>query len=84
VPDAPDWEGLTVTVAGSVLAEEAVIVAVVGDDTVEVETGNVPVVCPAGMVTDAGTVAARLLLVRFTCTPFAGAAAASVTVPVAV
>lgn len=76
--------GLTVSVAEAVLAEEAVIVAVVGDDTAEVETGNVPVVCPAGIVTDAGTVAAALLLARFTCTPLAGAAEASVTEPVAV
>jgi hypothetical protein len=76
--------GLTVIVAGTVLAEAAVIVAAVGDDTVEVETGNVPVVCPTGIVMDAGTVAAGLLLARFTCTPLAGAAEASVTVPVAV
>jgi hypothetical protein len=75
--------GLTVSVAEAALAEEAVIVALVGDETVEVETGNVPVVCPAGMVTDAGTVAAGLLLARPTCTPPAGAAEASVTVPVA-
>ena len=76
--------GLTVSVAEAVLAEEAVIVAVVGDETVEVETGNVPLVCPAGIVTEAGTVAAVLLLARRTCTPLAGAAEASVTVPVAV
>lgn len=87
VPDAGDWlldAGFTDNVAEALLAEEAVIVAVDGDDTVDVETGNVPVVCPAGIVTDAGTVAAALLLVRFTCTPLAGAAEASVTVPVAV
>jgi hypothetical protein len=86
VPDAPDrlLAGVTVSVADAVVAEEAVIVAGSGDETVDVEIGNVPVVCPAGMVTDAGTVAAALLLVRFTCTPLAGAADASVTVPVAV
>jgi hypothetical protein len=75
--------GLTVSVAEAVLAEEAVIVAAVGDETVDVETPKVPVVCPAGMVMDAGTVAAGLLLARPTCTPPAGAAEASVTVPVA-
>lgn len=87
VPDAGDWlleAGFTVSVAEALLAEEAVIVAVDGDDAVDVEIGNVPVVCPAGIVTDGGTVAAALLLVRFTCTPLAGAAEASVTVPVAV
>jgi hypothetical protein len=87
VPGTPDWlpvKGVTVTVAGTALAEEAVIVAVVGDETADVETGKAPVVCPAGMVMDAGTVAAGLLLVRPTCTPLAGAAEASVTVPVAV
>src|ERR1700691_325132 len=87
VPDAGDWlleAGFTVSVAEAVLAEEAVIVAVVGDETVDVERVNVPVVCPAGIVTDAGTVAAGLLLARLTCAPLAGAAEASVTVPVAV
>jgi len=40
-------------------------------------------VAPTTTVTDAGTVAAlRLLLVRVTTAPAAGAAAASVTVPV--
>jgi hypothetical protein len=75
--------GLTVSVAEVELAEEAVIVALVADETVDVETGNVPVVCPAGMMTDAGTLAAALLLARPTSTPFEGAAEASVTVPVA-
>ena len=75
--------GLTVTVAAAVLAAEAVIVAEVGDDTVEVETGNVAVVCPAGMMTDPGTLAAELLLDKPTATPPAGAAEARITVPVA-
>jgi hypothetical protein len=72
------------SIAEVMLAEEAVIMAVAGDETVEVETGKVPVVCPAGMVMDAGTAAAGLLLARPTCTPLAGAADANVTVPVAV
>jgi hypothetical protein len=76
-------EGFTVIVAEAVFAAEAVMVAEVGDDTVEVVTGKVPVVCPAGMVTIAGTLAAGLLLDNPTATPPAGAAEASVTVPVA-
>jgi hypothetical protein len=76
-------DGFTVNVADCVLAEEAVMVAVVEDDTVDVETGTVAVVWPAGIVTEAGTVAAALLLARFTKTPPVGAAAANVTVPVA-
>jgi hypothetical protein len=86
VPGVPDWlpeAGLTVSVVEAVLPEVAVIVAAVGDETAEAETGNVPVVCPAGMVTEAGTVAAGLLLARPTSTPFEGAAEDSVTVPVA-
>ena len=40
---APD-AGFTVTLAACVFADIAVIVAVVGDETVEVETGKVAVV----------------------------------------
>jgi hypothetical protein len=78
-----DDDGLTVSVAGIAFADVAVMTAVVDDDTVDVETGTVAVVCPAGIVTEAGTVAAELLLARFTSAPAAGAGAASVTVPVA-
>jgi hypothetical protein len=59
------------------------MVAEVGDDTVKAETGNVAVLCPAGMVTDPGTLAAELLLDKSTVTPPTRAAEASVTVPVA-
>jgi hypothetical protein len=81
--DCPPAAGFTVSVAASVFADAAVIVAVVGVDTVLVETWNVAVVWPAGTVTDTGTVAARLLLAKPTTTPPAGAGDASVTVPVA-
>jgi hypothetical protein len=80
----PPEAGFTVKTAASVLADTAVMVAVAGAETVFVETGNVAVVWPAGTVTDTGTVAARLLLAKPTTTPPAGAADASVTVPVAV
>jgi hypothetical protein len=75
--------GFTVSVADAELAEAAVIVAVVADETVEVVTGKLAVVCPDGMVTDPGTVAAALLLDNPTCTPPEGAADDNVTVPVA-
>lgn len=79
-----DEEGLTVTVADCVFAELALIVAVVGDDTVDVETWKLALVCPAGIVTEAGTITAELLLASPAWMPPAGAADASVTVPVAV
>ena len=82
-PTQADGDGLIVRVAGIEFAEVAVMAAVVEEDTVDVETGTVAVVCPAGIVTDAGTVAAELLLARFTDAPPDGAGAASVTVPVA-
>ena len=63
--------GLTVSVVEAVLAEVAVIVAVAGNETVDAETGNVPTICPAGIVMDAGTLTAGLLLARFTFTPAA-------------
>jgi len=74
---------LTVSVAEAVFAEEAVSDAVVEDETVDVDTGKLAVVWPAGMVTDAGTLAAALLLDNPTDTPPEGAAEANVTVPVA-
>src|SRR5205823_3215703 len=76
--------GFTVSVA--VLATPlylAVRVTAVGTATTLVVTGNVFVVAPAATVTEAGTVAALvLLLVNATTAPPAGAAALSVTVPV--
>jgi hypothetical protein len=78
-----DDEGLIVSVAGIAFAEVAVMTAVVEDDTADVEIGTVAVVWPAGIVTEAGTVAVELPLVRFTNAPAEGAGCASVTVPVA-
>jgi hypothetical protein len=75
--------GFTVSVADAVFAEVAVMLAAVEEETAEVVTENAPLLCPAGIVMDAGTVAAGLLLDKPTCTPPAGAAEASVTVPVA-
>jgi hypothetical protein len=59
----------------------AVIVAVVTVATGTVVTGNVAVVAPWATVTLAGTVAAPLLLARFTARPPASAMLESVTVP---
>jgi hypothetical protein len=81
--DDDDDDGLIVMLAGIEFAEAAVMTAVVDDGTLEVDTGMVAVVWPAGMVTDVGTVAAELLLARFTNTPAEGAGCANVTVPVA-
>jgi hypothetical protein len=50
---------------------------------VDVETETVAVVSPGGMVTEAGTVTAELLLAKFTNAPPDGAGCAGVTVPVA-
>ena len=58
------------------------IVAVVLDETVVVVTVNVAVVEFAATVTEAGTCAAPLLLVKVTTAPPAGATAFNVTVPV--
>ena len=61
----------------------AVMLACVGTVTALVVTANVFVVAPAATVTEAGTVAALvLLLVNVTTAPPAGAALVSVTVPV--
>ena len=57
------------------------IVASVGDDTAEVVTGKLALLAPAGTVSEAGTLAAELLLDRFTCAPPLGAADANVIVP---
>jgi hypothetical protein len=74
------------TVRGAVFATppaDAVMVGEVVEGTAEVEIVNVAVVCPAVTVTDAGTVAAAvLLLLRVTTIPPAGAAELIVTVPV--
>jgi len=62
---------------------DAEIVAATVDVTVDVVTMKVALVAPAGTVTVPGTTAAGLLLTSTTDAPAAGAAAASVTVPVA-
>jgi len=76
-------DGLIVKVPGIAFADVAVMTAVVEDVTVDVDTGTLPVVWPAGIVKEPGTVAAVLLLAKFTNAPPEGAGAASVTVPVA-
>jgi hypothetical protein len=75
--------GATVNVA--VLDEPlvAVIVTDVEEETAAVVTAKVAVVLPAATVTEAGTVAAAVLLLdKVTVAPLVGAAAANVTVPV--
>ena len=75
--------GVMVSVAVfELLPNVAVIVDVVVEATVLVETVNVPVVEPAATVVDAGTVADPELLVRVTVNPPLGAAPVMVTVPV--
>jgi hypothetical protein len=61
----------------------AVTVTIVLKATGLVPIWKVAIRSPSAIVTDAGTVAAALLLVRATVKPPAGAAAVSVTVPVA-
>lgn len=56
----------------------------VGLDTDDVETVNVPVVCPNGMVMPSGTDATGLLLDRLIKAPPSPAGNSRVTVPVAV
>lgn len=67
----------------TVLAEVAVMVTVVFDETGMVDTGNVPLADPAAMRREAGTDAAVLLLDSVTSTPPAPAGDPNVTVPVA-
>jgi hypothetical protein len=80
----PIATGVTVKSAVLVLVPYiAVIVTVAGAATGSAETENVAVVEPPATVTDAGTVAAAvLLLLNDTDAPAAGAGAESVTVPV--
>lgn len=61
---------------------DAPMLAVTVDETAEVLTLKVWLVCPAGTSKVAGTVAAPLSLVRLTVTPEGPAACCSVTVPV--
>ena len=79
---SPGPDGLIVRLALALLADVAVIVAVVTEATLVVVTVKVPVVWPEAIVIEFGTPAEPLLLDRFTSTPFAGAALLSVTVPV--
>jgi hypothetical protein len=75
--------GLTVTVAVSLTPDEvAVIVGVAAVETGSVVTVKLAVALLAATVTDAGTVAALVLLLdRLTTRPPAGAVVVSVTVP---
>lgn len=73
---------VTVSAAVAVLAEVAVMFAVVDAETGEVDTVKVAEVCPAAMVTEAGTVADPLEEANVTRTPPAAAGAFNVTVPV--
>ena len=61
----------------------AVMVAVVGEVTADVEMLNVACVCPVGTRTDVGTEAAALLLLSATVTPPKPGAKDIVTVPIA-
>ena len=79
----PPTTGFSVILAISVLDADALTVALVEDRTTNVTTGKVADVCPARISTVGGTVAFKLLDERLTVTPPEGAAAVSVTVPVA-
>jgi hypothetical protein len=74
--------GSNVRVAVFVPFRVAVMTGLAVALTPVVETVNVPVVCPDGMVIVAGTVAAALFDERATTVPAAGAGALTVTVPV--
>lgn len=78
----PGSAGLIVSAALTLLADVAVMVAIVALPTGVVLTVNWPLDEPSGMTILAGTVADALLLDRLTSTPPAGATAARVTVPV--
>lgn len=76
--------GVTVRVAVRLTPPKlAVIVTGVEAVTLDVVMANVAVVAPAATVTEGGTAAALPLLESMTAAPPAGAAALSVTVPVA-
>lgn len=75
---------MMVRFADIVFADVAVMVAVCVVGTDVVLTVNVPLVWPAGMVMEAGTVAAELPEDRETSTPVVPAGLPSVTVPVEV
>jgi len=75
--------GVMVKPADTLLADVAVIVALVVELTGVVVTGNVAEVCPAGTVTVGGTPAAGLLLDNVAVIPSNGAGDGSVRVPVA-
>ena len=79
----PGATGFMVRFVVAVLDEAADSCAVVWLFTTLVFTGKVPLLCPAGIVMLAGTVAFPLLLDRVTNAPLAPAAADNVTVPVA-
>jgi len=64
-----------------VLAEVAEMVTGVEFETLEVVTGNVTLVCPAGTATLAGTAAAALFEDKVTVTPAEPASDNRVTVP---
>lgn len=83
LPPPPPVTGFKVRLAISVFDADALIVTFVDDNTTRVTTGNVAEVCPAGTTTVGATVAFKLLDERLTVTPPEGAAAVSVTVPVA-
>lgn len=78
----PGSAGLMVSAALTLLAEVAVMVAIVALPTGVVLTVNWPLDEPSGMTMLVGTVAEALLLDRLTNMPPAGATAARVTVPV--
>lgn len=84
VPCPGPWPppGLIVRVALSLLLDVAVIRALVTELTAVVLTVKVPLVWPAGIVMLAGSVAAPLLLVSVTDTPFGPAGEARITVPI--
>jgi hypothetical protein len=65
------------------VADAAVISTDVGPNTAEVETVNVPEMCPKAIVIPTGTETTELLLDRLAITPLGPAGSSNVTVPVA-